>query len=622
MAKGFLAYLRRKLGLDMMLAGLEAKAFDDPGKYITCSGLWAYVDSSRLPDSMMQGLLRDYLTTAKAKTLEFEEEGPGLDFREITAELNRRAALDPTDPQYLPNWKPRDEPLKDREVLHRFWCPTADDPHGAMVFASGCYCVTGEQRFVPWSEILGIDWVTRWTADRVGRAVDGIWFNESEGKFIYKNARGAWCHYDRTALTDVLCYGRNLDPKADVDGRSEVGKARYFITEHRSILGVGPLIYRPEGYYVDAYGNPWLNESRVKVLEPALEPQCWGPSGNFPWLSAFLELLIQPQGKGDHQFEHFISYWHHAYKRAYALEPTRGQVCFLAGPAGYGKTLFSNEILRRLFGGYQRADNFVTGRQRFNSQLFRVGLWVVDDSAGVNYDDEKLKTRYTEMIKAIAANPSFECEEKFRSGVTVEWAGRLVVTLNSGIDALRRLPTTDVSGLADKINLYVVGGDKGTTEHLFAAGEQAIAATIAAELPAFARWLLDWKIPSTVAVDNRFGVKAYQAPFLSEQAKHSSESAAAAELLDTFRDAYFKASPDKREWVGTATDLMQALHRHDLAHLVRQMDVTKLSHSLRGLKAMGYPIEKFDTRKSRGWRLKPMEPDAPSIPTTPELAFS
>ena len=630
LARALLTVLRDKMGFGDHISGLDA-SFTDPGKYLTVSGLWAYVEpANRFPAARVEGLLVQVLqkmAEQKSKDLDPDGEQIALNLVELTAELDRRHALPPDDPQYLHNWVTRgpEKPIKLGERMVRFWDPVADDPNCVTIFEWGCYALWtrgGGPARMTWSDLLGREWVEAWKADRIGRAVNGIYYNETDSKYVMTNSREAWCSLNREQLADVLVYERMLSPRPDDEGRSEVGKARYYITTNRSVLAIGPLVYRPEGYYVDPTTHlPFLNTSKVKVLDPVDGPQTFGPTGNFPWLSKLLTLLFQSQGPTDHQLDYVLSNLAYAYRNAYNFTPQPGQVCFMAGPAGKGKTFFTNVILHHLFGGSERADRFVTGRQRFNGQLFRVGLWVIDDSEGVDYDDHRLKTRYTETIKAVAANGTMESEEKFKGSITVAWAGRLWIALNDGIKSLNRLPTTDVDGLLDKASFFKIGGVLGDPATLFSNDRDFNVRRVRQELPFFARYLLDYAIPATVLIDTRYGIKSYQAPDLLEQARYSSETAATAELLDIFIDKYFATVPDRTEWAGPAADLLIQLHKYDFGCLLKDMTHTRLGKALAGLMAAGHPqLSKHDTRTMRGWKLtKPKAPAAPAKLTTAEL---
>lgn len=622
----FLSFLQKELRLSKKLDNLEG--FSDPGKYLTASGNWVFVcKENRIPSVTIQGLYYKFLEKAKHFDVDSEvAEESQVDLRDVEQECERRSNLDPSDPLYMPNWKFREtlgKPLAAKQVMRRFWVPGADDPKGAMIFPWGVWSLIPTPHAVPWSEILGKDWTAKWQSDKLGRATDGIWFNETERKYFRLNARGAWVHMLREDLRDCLIYKKGLSPVTDDFGKSEVGQAAFHIQETRSVLGVGALIYRPEGYYQDQQGNPFLNTCQTKLLEPASGAQVFGPSGNFPWLSRFFKAFIRDQGPDDHQFDHFMSNLHYAYSCAYNQAPQAGQVNFLAGGVGYGKTMMSTLILGDLFGGAERAERFITGRQKFNGHLFRKGLWVVDDSSGIDHSDRWRQT-YTETIKSLAANGTFEAEEKFRGSLTVEWLGRCWITLNCDVASLHRLPSADVGGVADKINLYVVGdGEKPADvdplmKGIFPADRTEFQRMVRNELPYFAKWLLDYEIPTYIPLHSRFGIRSYSAPWLKEQSKLSSDSAVFAELMDKFRDDYFKSHPDKTYWEGTTTDLLLQLHAGVYAPALRGIDSAKqLGGQLRGLCGLGYDIHKHDTRSSRGWRLSRKK--EPSVPTTAEL---
>ena len=127
-----------------------------------------------------------------------------------------------------------------------------------------------------------------------------------------------------------------------------------------------------------------------------------------------------------------------AYKHAYRLEPASGQVLFIAGPVGVGKTLLNRGVFGALFGGFAEAGSLLTGDDNFNSELFNVGYWVQDDGS-VNADTKKMRF-YSEMLKRVAANPTFRNNGKFLRAVMSEWRGRLGISCNADPESMMQLP--------------------------------------------------------------------------------------------------------------------------------------------------------------------------------------
>jgi hypothetical protein len=346
-------------------------------------------------------------------------------------------------------------------------------------------------------------------------------------------------------------------------------------------------------------GKRYLNTSRSRIVEPAAGPLKWGEG--FPWLADFLDSLFDP----DEQLDFFISWLAYAYRNAHAGKPRNGQAIFLAGDVNQGKTLLSNVLLGGLFGGNMDASEFLLGESRFNKELFEVGMWTVDDT--VPSSDPKKQQLYSAMLKKIPANYAFQYHPKFRDQIMLPWAGRVVITCNADPESIRILPDIEMS-ILDKICLFAIR----TARRDFTDA----ADRIRAELPAFARWLLDYQIPEHCRGDVRFGVKCYHHAALIETARQSGRTAGFIELLERFLRSRF-AHPYRGDWTGTATDMLAEMMAHDATrHVAAKYTPDQIGRRLGQLKSQGYPIDYARIpggSRVRSWTIRR---DAPTQPTT------
>lgn len=85
-------------------------------------------------------------------------------------------------------------------------------------------------------------------------------------------------------------------------------------------------------------------------------------------------------------------------------------------------------------------------------------------------------------------------------------------------------------------------------------------ATIAQELPYFAKFLIDWKIPKAIEGSGRFGVAGYIDPSIAEAAYDNSHRSAIAELVEFFAKRCREAYEGQTEWKGTLTEFQVVLH--------------------------------------------------------------
>src|SRR5208282_408505 len=157
--------------------------------------------------------------------------------------------------------------------------------------------------------------------------------------------------------------------KPDKDGLAPAERALSYINSYQRVSVAGPMVYMPSGILVKN-GDQQLNTCNTKVMAPADgDPEIWGPEGNFPFVSRLSGLF--PAGL---PFDHVQSWAAWAYQHAYIQQPTLGQVLFICGPTGIGKTLWSTEVMGGIFGGYADATTFLTGGDGgFNIEMWPKG---------------------------------------------------------------------------------------------------------------------------------------------------------------------------------------------------------------------------------------------------------
>lgn len=289
-------------------------------------------------------------------------------------------------------------------------------------------------------------------------------------------------------------------------------------------------------------------------------------------------------GKGR---EHVIAWLALAYQSAYNRVRQSGQVLFLCGAQGVGKTLFSRGIVGGLMGGFGEAGSFLNGNDGFNSELFECGLWVQDDgSVGITTSAAK-RIHYAETIKRVAANSTFRCNGKFLAATLTEWQGRLIATCNADSESLTQIPETGISNL-DKLML-IRTADKPPVEF---PPKHEIEKILERELPWLARWLLDYKIPDELKGPNRFGVKSYADPALVETSRQSSPTAGFSQILELWKDIHFKDGANGEFWEGTPLKLQMDIIScdHNFEFTMRDYNVNSIGRHLGSMVNKGAPI--------------------------------
>jgi hypothetical protein len=152
------------------------------------------------------------------------------------------------------------------------------------------------------------------------------------------------------------------------------------------------------------------------------------------------------------------------------------------------------------------------------------------------------------MVKKLAANPTLNYRAMFRDSMNNEWSGRLLVTLNDDNYSLQMIPDLTMS-LEDKIMIFKVANIARDfpPRHI-------LEATIAAELPHFARWLLEWSIPDFLNIGGRFGVKGYIHEGLRTSALHSGQVGDLIELVELWIKRAQPMNTFGKMWEGTASE--------------------------------------------------------------------
>jgi hypothetical protein len=200
----------------------------------------------------------------------------------------------------------------------------------------------------------------------------------------------------------------------------------------------------------------------------------------------------------------------------------------------------------------------------------------------------------------------------------VEWQGRVVVLCNRDEESISVLPDLEIS-ILDKIMLFKTA-DK-TVEFLEPEEQEAI---LKRELPFFARFLLDYRIPEHCRGDARFGVKSYHEDSLVQTATQSSNTASFSEILDDWKTTHFTMrEPEKPHWEGTSFMLLKAFHLDPLAGpVLRSLTASVVGKRLAALKNKGEPIESRSEKGLRIWRIyrpgaepQQQQQQQPAVPT-------
>lgn len=533
----FVKLLARSLKLTELLPGLDEGALTNPHTPYELGRDW------RQPygDVRLSPVLISHALHEACNKMRWPSKGLDIPFDAIAEEVERR---------WPGRWA---GPMEEGARGLRFWDPRADNPTGCTLRAAGVQAWSGEARFIPWSELLGADFVRKYEESRIGGAIEGIHFDGHH--YWLHGAEGAWKHCNTEAVKRHLASAHGLSALSKQGRPSEITAALATIERFRRVDGAFPCLY-DRRTLVQEHTHTYLNISRVQPLAPAQgmegadqpDRTAWGEG--FPWLAEYFTGLLDAE-----QRTVLFSWMAHFYRRALRGEPRGGQALFLAGPAGAGKTFFSQAVLGGLMGGFEDASDLLLGRSQFTEALFYAPVWAIDD--GVASAHQGKHDEYSQMVKKIVANMYQTFHAKFHKAVSLRFNGRLVVTLNDDAQALAMLPKLEAS-LLDKVILLRVQPPSVSFV--------GVADRLKAELPALAAWLQHYEIPAQLRTRSyevdRFGLDAWHHPDLVQHLQEASDAHSAREYVLLWRAEHFRQHPGVVEWHGNVTELLVALLRH------------------------------------------------------------
>lgn len=481
-----------------------------------------------------------------------------------------------------------------------FWIDDGIDRVGCQVgeFGMICYSERAGKSFLHWGEIFGRDFVQQYEAERIGSAAEGIWFDGQ--RYWRKGDNDLW--RARTKDDTIMWLkGQGISGSAMVKGMaSDAEKVLLTAQDLREVKGAAPIVHDSREVVV-INGERYLNISAIRVMQPAEKA---APT-DFPWLHEFFNKIWDDPKKV--QRDHFLAWLQHFYRSALAGRPQQGQAVIIAGPPSSGKTFLNYHILGRIMGGASNATNYLMGKTNFNKQDSEVALWAIDDTRGASSWENK--AAFSSAVKQHVANPQVRCEGKNQNAFTIPWLGRIVITCNQDEESLEIIPQLNGT-IKDKLMLHY--WSSWQAKFLPNGGsEQAVAA----ELPYFLRWLLDWKAPAYVLNDNpRYHVNAYHHPKMLTHAHDASPSARLSELLDEWRKQYSTATSSSIAdesgcaWM-TATKLRKELSQDPSARdALKEFNRNRMAAALAGLDEHYVCGERIWGRnKEYHIRIKPLE---------------
>lgn len=525
-AEIFVSKLNDFLRCRFLFPGLDERALKNISQYYEYGEKWIeYEDVECINSETLHRLLAE--AVAKANVYHIAEKR----FLKIPLDI----VYDEICKRYPDRWKGSFE-VGSRGV--RFWDPYAN-AMSAIVKEDGMVCFTGESRFMSWSDILGRDFVDKFSDETIGKITKNIFF-EGRKYYIFDENQKRYLDFEEKALR------WKFENDFYICSTKEQNTILHQIVQKNRVDYVAPIVHKPIGI-MELNGrrllNTWVNKT-TQMTESSLTID---PKESFKTLHY---LWFENGFNPPEQLDFLLAWIKRAYISAINLKPTRGQVLVIAGPPNSGKSLTA-EILNLIFGGCSDASRYLKGESTFNGHLFETCIWIVDDT--IIAGDDKARTAYSSNLKKIAADNRFDFSEKYQKGGTIEWNGRVIVTCNEDEISLSAVPDIFQSNDDKVILLRISDNSKKFTEI-------NILEEIKKELPYFLRWLVhQWTAPSHVIGSSRFGVAPYKNESIWSASVESHDNYKLEEILNIFLTNYFKHNPSNESAQWTVVELLEAM---------------------------------------------------------------
>jgi hypothetical protein len=492
----FLQVAKKHLSLTKIYGNLDEGAWKNPTIYYDVGSGWVHLGNYYLKRTTI-----NYWFMEASKSAKLGKLGVEIPLDVIREEIERR------------DWH-LDGSFEENGRTNVFW-DGGTNPTSCVVATTGMICFSREKQFYPWAEIFGGSFVRSFQEDKIGGAVADSWF---DGKQYYQNLNDRWVTIAKEDFKMFLMSQKGLSDERHGRTSSELIDALVYVQRHRRVHGAIPALFDPRDV-IERDGERFLNISYVKPVQPADVPVKWGEK--FPWIASFLDTFFDPP----EQLNYFLAWHQRVYLGALGGAMPRGHNVFVCGGVHSGKTLMGLRVVGASLGGSADASEFVVKGSEFNKHLAEKALWRIDD--GQVATDANAHRKFSEMVKKLAANPTLNYRKMYADTTNNEWAGRLWVTLNDDKLSLQMMPELSMS-IEEKIMVFKAAN---RPQNYFPPAHE-LEPMIAAELPFYLRWLMDWTPPAEVMGDARFGIKSYIHKGLREDAMHAGQTGDLLEIID------------------------------------------------------------------------------------------
>ena len=352
-----------------------------------------------------------------------------------------------------------------------------------------------------------------------------LWWEDGSGdKFILEqgtNGLTTWSTWNSAWIVKLL---RSKYVRLKVRENETLGEIDqvllHVMQERRLDLSLEALPGYKQGIH-EYNGKRILVRTSPRLIEPK--------KGEWPIVKQLIDgrLNLEPEGGADQT--PFFHGWNKASLESLLAGPGNfrpGQCCIFAGPRDCGKSRLQHQVITGLFGG-RSADPgpYLFGRTDFNGEWLEGEHLLMEDPASSTFTKDRVM--FGEKLKQIVVNDTQRLHPKRETAQMLQPFFRLTISVNDDPDKLRVLPLL-TPDMKDKVQLFKVVAAPMPMSTMTLPERAAFRETVAAELPAYAWWLLnEFTVPAEMQGE-RFGVKSWLHPALEHELF---EDTPAAELL-------------------------------------------------------------------------------------------
>jgi len=536
--KQFLTVAAKELGLRKWLAGFDEQAFFQRAEYYEIGSEWKQVDADgRIPKDLCQlWMLR---AAEKVNISDHAATDYEIPIEDIEKEVHER---------YPGRWT---GPFTIGARGVRFWDKDADNMTAAVVAEQGMICFTGMHPFMSWKQIFGKKFVDGYEADKYGSIINRCAFDGKRFYYLLDEDTNKWKALAKDDFNQFLRVKGFSSSRGRRDTHSETDKIEQSIKLYREVKDAKPILFHKPGLIrLENDDNWYLNLCNQRPLEPTAPfENCEKFKSGAEWFPTIYGILNTMFDQKE-ALQHMLAWLQHFYVNSYRMRPKQGQLLVLAGHAGKGKTLFVRRIVAALMNSREMdASSYLVYNDKFTGKLAEAPVWSIDDNPAVG-DINQLR-QFTERVKKYVATASLRVEDKYEKSTQLPHFGRIILTCNTDPQSLQILPSMDKS-TRDKISLF-----RASPMQFDYIDSEELEAAIAAELPFFARHLMEWEVPKHLT-NVRFGVDPWHDDELMMESHYQTHGAIMEVILD-FLETYVTINKDKTYWAGTALDLARQL---------------------------------------------------------------